>query len=57
MKISLNFNKEEVYLIAKALETETEMLLRSGEDNKSYKVNKLKEKFFELFNFNANDLN
>ena len=50
MKISFNFTKEEVYLIARALETETETLLKSGEDEKSYEVNNLKIKFFELYN-------
>lgn len=55
MELTFKFNKEEAFLIAKALETETEMLLRNGEDEKSYKVNSLKERFFELYNMRVFD--
>ena len=56
MNISFNFTKEEAFLIAKALETETEILLRNGEDEKSYKTNELKIKFFELYNLEIFEL-
>jgi hypothetical protein len=50
MELTFKFNKEEAFMIATALESETELLLRNGEDEKSYKVSKLKERFFELYN-------
>ena len=50
MEITFKFNKEEVFLIANALEINTGKLLKQGEDEDSWKTNKLKEKLIALYN-------
>ena len=57
MELIFKFTKQELYLLCKALETNEEMLLRSGEDESCFNTGKLKRRLFEIYNLEEININ